>query len=176
MTDTVQALEEFSWQLKPGGTLVMTYYTRPRIVNNAHAQSIWEEIFQGFVKRYTGPIFDRAYQTGGSALDSIAIPPTRWTAIKRIYINAYPSTGSFRMGNWAAEDRVGSDEERIWISDPDWCLEQGVNWLKKYLATWAPIFESESQELWDELERVADADKFWMEVPVVMVFATKRAN
>ncbi|KAI3334484.1 S-adenosyl-L-methionine-dependent methyltransferase [Ustulina deusta] len=177
-TNTVEAVDEFARQLKPGGTLVMACYTRPLILGNERAQAIWEEIFEAFVKRKNmGRVFERATQICSVGYDSIAIPLAQWEIIRRVYINASKGIASFKLGDYTDVDRVGSNEERIWIyGDPDWSDEQRVDWLKKYIATWVPpIPESEVQDLWDELERIMAGAKFRMETPLVMVFATKRA-
>ncbi|RYC57955.1 hypothetical protein CHU98_g8248 [Xylaria longipes] len=81
------------------------------------------------------------------------------------------------MNDNVGENRVGSNEDRVWVhGDPDWSGEQDVDWLKKYFATWIPtIPESEIQDLWDELGRIVNGAKVRIETPMVMVFATKRA-
>ncbi|KAI0906781.1 hypothetical protein F4823DRAFT_605636 [Ustulina deusta] len=177
-TNTVEAVDEFARQLKPGGTLVMACYTRPLILGNERAQAIWEEIFEAFVKRKNmGRVFERATQICSVGYDSISIPLAQWEIVRRVYINASKGIASFKLGDYTDVDRVGSNEERIWIyGDPDWSDEQRVDWLKKYIATWVPpIPESEVQDLWDELERIMAGAKFRMETPLVMVLATKRA-
>ncbi|TGJ87455.1 hypothetical protein E0Z10_g1282 [Xylaria hypoxylon] len=177
-TNTADAIDEFARQLKPGGTLVITLYVRPLILGNERAQSIWQEIFEALSRKATttGPLFERAYEICSSGYDSIAIPAERWEAIKRVYINASQGISSFKISDNVGEDRVGSNEERIWVhSDPDWSDEQGVDWFKKYTATWVPpLPELEVQGLWDELESVMDGAKVRIETPMVMAFATKR--
>ncbi|GAW23603.1 hypothetical protein ANO14919_131770 [Xylariales sp. No.14919] len=177
-TDTVQAVDEFARQLKPGGTLVMALNMQPLIIGNERAQSIWEKIFLALSKKATGPLFEHAAQIINNAYDSIAIPSKHWEGIKRVYINASRGIESFRFGDHTREDRVGSHEERIWVdSDSSWFHEQGVAWMKKYVDTWAlPLPESEIQGLWDELEDAANGAKFRMKIPMVMVLATKRKN
>ncbi|KAJ2991874.1 hypothetical protein NUW58_g2361 [Xylaria curta] len=84
---------------------------------------------------------------------------------------------NFGIGAYVGEDNVGANKERVWVHhDLDWSDEQGVDWLKKYIATWLPVLpESEVQEHWDELERITNGVKVPLETPLVMVFATKRA-
>ncbi|KAI0466865.1 S-adenosyl-L-methionine-dependent methyltransferase [Xylaria cf. heliscus] len=176
-TNTVDAVNEFARQLKPGGTLVMTFYTRPLILGNERAQSIWKELWAVYSKQFREHLFERALQICSSGYDSIAVPSPQWEAIKRVYINASQGISSFRISDNVGKDRVGSDEDRVWVNgDPDWSDEQGVGWLKKYFATWRPgIAESKVQDLWDELERIMDGAKVRLETPMVMVFATKKA-
>ncbi|TRX97001.1 hypothetical protein FHL15_002307 [Xylaria flabelliformis] len=177
-TNTVDAVDEFARQLKPGGTLVMTYYTRLLFMGNERAQAIWEEIVGVLSKKYNkGYLFERAFEISSSGFDSIALPPEQWETVKRVYINSSRGVASFRISDIVGEDRVRSSEDRVWVhGDPDWSDEQDVDWLKKYFATWASAPpESEIQELWDELERIMNGVKVRMETPMVMVFATRRA-
>ncbi|KAI0549171.1 S-adenosyl-L-methionine-dependent methyltransferase [Xylaria curta] len=177
-TNTIDAVDEFARQLRPGGTLVMTYYTRPLILGNGRAQEIWEEIIGVLPKTYNkGRLFERAFEISSSGFDSIAFPPAHWETVKRVYINSSRGIASFKISDNVGEDRVGSNEDRVWVhDDPDWSDEQGVDWLKGYFATWASAPpESEIQELWDELERIMNGAKAQMEIPMVMVFATRRA-
>ncbi|KAI1114063.1 S-adenosyl-L-methionine-dependent methyltransferase [Nemania sp. NC0429] len=176
--DPVQAVNEFARQLKPGGTLVMTLYTPPVIRDNERAQSIWQDILNAHGEKATGPLSERAFQICSNAYDSIALPPTHWETIKRVYINASKGIATFQWGDHVDEDRVGSHEERVWVhGDPDWFIERGVDWLKKFISTYdLPHPGPEVQGLWDELERTMDCPEFRMEVPVVMVFATKKAH
>ncbi|KAI0452023.1 S-adenosyl-L-methionine-dependent methyltransferase [Xylaria acuta] len=176
-TNTDDAVDEFARQLKPGGTPVMTLYMRPLILGNERAQAIWKEIWGVFSKKTnTGHLFERAFQISNSGYDSIAVPSARWEAIKRVYINSSQGIASFKISDDVGEDRVGSNEDRVWVhGDPDWSDEQDVDWLKKYFATWGPaVPESEIRDLWDELERITNGAKVRMETPLVMVFATKR--
>ncbi|KAI0438734.1 S-adenosyl-L-methionine-dependent methyltransferase [Xylaria telfairii] len=176
-TNTVDAVDEFARQLKPGGTLVMTFYTRPLILGNERAQSIWKEIFGSLLKHNTGQLFERGFEVAGSGYDSIALPPAHWEAIKRVYINCSQGIASFKISDIAWENKVGINEERIWIhKDPDWSDEQSVDWLKGYFGTWLPRPpEYEVQDLWDELGRIVNGAKIRVETPTVMVFATRRA-
>ncbi|KAI1441711.1 S-adenosyl-L-methionine-dependent methyltransferase [Annulohypoxylon stygium] len=175
-TNTEAAVDEFARQLRPGGTLVMTYYTRPLIVGNEHAQNIWKAIFEAYSQHATGDLLDRAFKTLNNGFDSIALPEEQWQTVKRVYINASQGIASFKLNDRVGEDRVGKNEERVWVNgDPDWSDNQDINWIKKYFATWVPpLPESEIQGLWDELERVLDGGKAHLETPIAMVFATKR--
>ncbi|KAI2463317.1 S-adenosyl-L-methionine-dependent methyltransferase [Annulohypoxylon bovei var. microspora] len=175
-TDTSAAVEEFARQLKPGGTLVMTYYTRPLIVGNERAQEIWKAIFEAYSKHATGDLLDRAFKILNNGFDAIALPEASWESIKRVYINASQGITSFKINDRVGEDRVGKNEERVWVSgDQDWSDDQGIDWIKKYFATWVPVLpESEIQGLWDELERVLGGGKVRIETPIAMVFATKK--
>ncbi|KAI0530283.1 S-adenosyl-L-methionine-dependent methyltransferase [Xylaria digitata] len=177
--NTAEAIDEFARQLKPGGTLVMTYYAPPFILGNERAQAIWREIFKVFSKRAmkAGRLVERALGVVSSGYDSIAVPAEHWEAIQRVYINASQGIASFKISDNVAEDRVCSDEERIWVhGDPDWSDSQGIDWFKGFIATWVPpLPETEVQGLWDELERLMNGDKVRTETPLVMVFATKKA-
>ncbi|KAI1186903.1 S-adenosyl-L-methionine-dependent methyltransferase [Nemania serpens] len=176
--DPPQAVAEFARQLKPGGTLVMTLYSPPVIRDNERAQSIWQEIFTTYAKLATGPMSERALEICNNAYDSIALPPTHWEAIKRVYINASKGIATFKMDDHVSEDRVGKHEERVWVDrDTDWFIEQGVEWLKKFLDTYdVPYPGPEIEGRWNELEGAMNGAKFRMEVPIVMVFASRRAH
>ncbi|KAF2969183.1 hypothetical protein GQX73_g4379 [Xylaria multiplex] len=177
--DTVEAVDEFARQLKPGGTLVMTYYAPPSILGNERAQSIWRKVLDAFSKRAmkAGRLLERALGTISSGYDSIAIPAAQWEAVQRVYINASQGIASFKISENVAEDRVGSNEERIWVhGDTDWSDDHGIDWFKGYISTWVPpLPESEVQGLWDELENLMDGEKVRTETPLVMIFATRKA-
>ncbi|KAI1203611.1 S-adenosyl-L-methionine-dependent methyltransferase [Nemania serpens] len=177
-TDPPQAVNEFARQLKPGGTLIMALYTPPVIRGNERAQSIWQEIFTAYANKTTEPLTKHAIRLCNNAYDSIALPPTRWEAVERVYINASKGISTFQWDDQVDEDRVGSHEQRVWVhGDLDWFIEQDIEWLKKFVDTYDfPLPGPEIRGLWDELEGVMGGVKFRMEIPVVMVFATKRGH
>ncbi|KAI1362463.1 S-adenosyl-L-methionine-dependent methyltransferase [Xylaria arbuscula] len=175
-TSPAEAIDEFARQLKTGGTLAITYYVWPIIVGNERAQWLWTEVFKVFSKRPLGPLYHRATQICSNGYESIAIPAEQWANIKRVYVNASKGIESFKMPGTTREINVGSDEERVWIyGDPDWSEEQGVDWLKKYSATWVPPPpELQLKHLWEELDLILKDAKVRIETPLVMIFATRR--
>jgi hypothetical protein len=171
------AVKEFHRALKSGGTVALTYYTVPRIVENPAAEKIWRQIWRAYAARAEGKLYDHAFGIVNSAFQSIALPETDWKGVKRVYINTGGSTVPFRIDDRLAESRVGNDEEAVWEEgDKDWFDVRGIEWLKGYLATWVPrIPEGDIQELWDGLEGALVGGNARLETPLVMVFGTKRA-
>jgi ubiquinone/menaquinone biosynthesis C-methylase UbiE len=176
-TDTAVAVREFGRELTVGGTLALTYYTRPRIVGHDGAQKIWKAIWDEYSKRAQGELYDRAFEIVNSGYQCIGFPDAEWEKIKRVYINCGGSTEHFKIDGRLGRNAVRADEETVWVEGDDgWADVQGVDWLKGYLATWVPkIPESEIQHLWDELESTLNGEKTRIESPVVVVLATKKA-
>ncbi|KAK4503315.1 hypothetical protein PRZ48_006743 [Zasmidium cellare] len=57
-TDVAVAFEEFHRQLRPGGTFMVSYYTRPPILGNETAAQAWNSLFQilsGKTERHASP-------------------------------------------------------------------------------------------------------------------------
>lgn len=176
-TDADAAVQEFGRQLKTGGTLAITYYTRPRIVGNEKAQGIWDALWEAWCERASSELVDRALEIINTALESVALPKDSWEAVKRVYINTHGSVEPFRLNRLSADSRVGTEEQRVWVEgDEDWHDEQGIDWLKAYYATWVPLVpESETQSLWKELSQALNGAKAKIETPIVLILATKSA-
>ena len=174
-TDTDAAIREFGRELKAGGTLAITHYTVPLITGNDRAQSAWKAIWNAWSERARSESFDHAFTFANTGLDPLEFPEGEWDAVKRVFINAHGSTDAFRINERVGESRVKAKEEKIWVeNDADWIDEQGIDWFKGYLATWVPrIPESEIGDLWDELELALHGERVKIEIPVVMVLATK---
>ncbi|KAF3061475.1 Methyltransferase type 11 [Daldinia childiae] len=170
------AIKEFRRQLKAGGTLAITYYTRPLIGANERAVRAWKAVWDAFSKKHRARMSSTAYEIANAALESLEFPEDDWEALKRIYINAQGTLDGFMLDDRVAESRVKESEEKVWVEDEDWCDTCGIEWLKGYVATWEPHFqESEIQYIWDELERALEGKQVKIKTPVVMILATKRA-
>lgn len=174
-TNTDSAIQEFGRQLRTGGTLALTYYTVPRIVDNEPAQKIWRSIWRAYGDRAKGDLYDHAFGIVNSGFQSIGFPDAGWKDVKRVYINTGGSIDLFKIDDRLGKSRVKANEEAVWEEgDKDWRDVQGLDWLKGYLATWVPrIPESEIQHLWDALESALGGGKANLETPIVLVFATK---
>ena len=85
-------------------------------------------------------------------------------------------TAVFAMNDKIGESKVREGEEQVWVeNEEDWCDEQGLEWFKGYFSTWVPLIpESKLQDLWDDLERALGGRKVKIEIPLCMIFATKR--
>ena len=177
-TDTVAAIKEFGRELKTGGTLAITHYTVPLIAGNNRAQSAWKAIWDVYSERARSDLLDHAFTIANTGLEPLEFPEGEWDAVKRIFINAHGSIGTFLINDRVAESRVTAKEEKIWVEDDaDWTDEQGIDWFKGYLATWVPrIPESEIGDLWDELELALKGKKVKIETPVAIIFATKNCH
>lgn len=177
-TDTDAAVQNFARQLKVGGTVAITSYTRPRIVGNQAAQKAWQDIFTAYSERTQGlgDLYDRAFRTMNTGLQNVALPENQWEDIRRIYINADGDIKSFRIDARLDKGRVGQGEEIVWEEgDQDWADTKGIVWFKSYFATWVPrIPEHEIQGLWDALEHCLQGHDARIQTPIVMIFATKK--
>lgn len=177
-TDPPGAVRDFARQLKAGGTLAMTYYTRPLIVGNEPAQKVWARFWDSYTEksRSEGEWLHKAFPIINTGFETIRLSNDEWEKVKRVYINARGTVDSFNLNHYKGGCRVTESEERIWVeNDEDWSDEQDINWFKGYFATWVPrISESDIQELWDELEHALGGQKVKMETPIVMVLATKK--
>ncbi|PHH88539.1 hypothetical protein CDD83_7419 [Cordyceps sp. RAO-2017] len=174
-TDPEAAVGDFGRQLKPGGTLAMTYYAFPRIVGNDPAESIWRRILAVWSDGGPAALYDRAFRIGNTALDAVGFPDSGWKAVKRIYVNARGSVDRFAIGDLRGKSRVKEGEDKLWIEgDQDWRGVKEISWFKGYLETLVPcVPESKIRHLWDELELALDGKGVEMELPNVMVLATK---
>ncbi|KAI1492263.1 S-adenosyl-L-methionine-dependent methyltransferase [Biscogniauxia mediterranea] len=177
-TDADAAIAEFARQLRAGGTLAVTFYTRPNVVGHGEAAAAaWAALVRARAPHEQGPEYDAPYRIGNSGLDCLRFPAEDWVDVKRMYFNARGSTGAFALDDRVGEARVGEGEEQVWIEDEkDWCHVRGIDWFKGFFSTWVPyIPESKLRGLWDDFERALGGQKVSTETPLVMIFATKRA-
>ncbi|KAI1806234.1 S-adenosyl-L-methionine-dependent methyltransferase [Daldinia bambusicola] len=169
------AIREFWRQLKAGGTLAITYYTRPLIEASEETIRAWNALWDAFSKKNRSRLGDKAYKIVNTALESLEFPEENWEAVKRIYINSQGALESFRLDDRTSECKVKETEERIWTEDEDWCDMCGIEGFKAYFATWDPrIPEYELSDLWDELERALEGKRVKTRTPLVIILATKR--
>ncbi|KAI1405227.1 S-adenosyl-L-methionine-dependent methyltransferase [Hypoxylon fuscum] len=177
-TDPDTSIKEFGRELKAGGTLVITHYTRPFIEGSEAAKRAWKAIWDAFSDRSRGKLYDRGFMIINNGLDCLGFPEKEWESVKRVYINAHGNIDAFVVNDRIGEDKVKPGEEKVWVEDDeDWCHMHGIEWFKAYLATWMPsIPESELQEYWDGLELALEGKQVKTRTPVVMVFATKKAE
>lgn len=176
-TNADAAVSEFERQLKPGGTLAMSLYAVPRILDDEPAQAAWAELWREFARRATGDVADRAITLCNSAYESIELSEDGWADVKRLYINAHGRYDQWMLSgdNRIGESRIKSREVELYVdNDPDWTGVHDIQWLKAHLETLVPrIPESEMQGLWDNLERILDGKDVEIEFPVVLILATK---
>jgi trans-aconitate 3-methyltransferase len=177
-TDTEATIREVHRELRAGGTIVITHYTRPRITGNKRAERVWELIWDEYSKRADGPLLDHAFPIINTGFESLEFPSDQWEKVTRMYINARGKLDTFRMNDRIGANKATEAEERVWVEDDnDWSDEQDIAWFKGYLATWVPVIpESDIQELWDELEASLGGAKARTETPIAMVYATKNGN
>ncbi|KAI2606873.1 S-adenosyl-L-methionine-dependent methyltransferase [Hypoxylon fragiforme] len=171
------AVREFGRELRAGGTLAVTYYTRPLIEAGERAQVAWKGILNAVAERARGGVYENVYPLINTAFDHLGFPKEEWEDVTRVYINADGNTDGFVVDSRLGESKVKEWEEQIWIShDEDWCNLHGIEWFKAYMATWVPLIpESEIQGLWDEMELELGGNPVKTRTPIVMIFATKKA-
>ncbi|KAK0121171.1 hypothetical protein ONS96_011352 [Cadophora gregata f. sp. sojae] len=181
--DVDLAMEEFARQLKPGGTLAISHYGRPIMIDNPRAQSIWDRIFDIWVERnfYRDEVHTRTVKNGDTGLDVVQFSPEHWKeGVKRIWINTGGQEDAFSMSVRHTDpfpSRVGAGEVKVWIeNDGDWMDEGDLQWLKGLFATFIPaIPEEKINDLWDEMDdAVGKGNKIRFTWPVVQLLATKR--
>jgi SAM-dependent methyltransferase len=172
------AIPEFARQLRVGGTLVITHYNHPRIEGNELAQRAWDAIRDVYVGAVGNPMFEHALRIMNSGFECLGFPIGAWEGVRRLYVNALGRIETFRLDDRVGESLVHEEEEVVWEEgDEGWMDEQGFDWFRGYLATWAKpdVPEEELKPYWDQLERAMDGKKVRTATPLVMVFATKRA-
>ncbi|KAI0111352.1 S-adenosyl-L-methionine-dependent methyltransferase [Daldinia grandis] len=171
------AIREFGRQLGAGGTLAITYYTRPLIEANERAVRAWKAVWDAFSTKVQRGLGENAFRIANTALESLEFPEEDWEALERIYINSQGALDSFTLDDRISESRVKESEEKVWIEDDDWCDTCGIEWLKGYVATWEPrVQEAEIQDTWDELELALEGKQVKTRTPIVIILATKRAG
>ena len=172
------AIQGFARQLRAGGTLVISLYTRPRIVNNERAQRAWKAIFEFYAGQVKSPLFDHALRILNSGTEAWGFPEEDWESVKRLYVNAEGSVDAFKINHLVIESKVKEGEEIIWEEDvQEWMDEQDIGWFRGYAATWSKpdVAEEEVNPLWDEMEQALDGKKARISTPLALAFATKRS-
>ncbi|KAG4439682.1 hypothetical protein IFR05_004819 [Cadophora sp. M221] len=177
------AMKEFARQVKPGGTLAISLYGRPVMVDNDAAQRVWDRIFDVWGERnfYRDEVHTRTFRNGVTGLDVVPFPMDHWEkGVRRVWINTRGKDDAFSMSVKHTDpfpSRVGRYDVKEWIEDDeDWVDEKDVQWLKGLFASFIPtIPEEEIEELWNEMEDVVGkGKKVKFEWPVVQLLATRR--
>jgi SAM-dependent methyltransferase len=172
------AIKGFARELRAGGTLAISLYTRPRIVDNERAQRAWKAIFEFYAGQVKSPLFDHALRILNSGTESWGFPEEDWESVKRVYINAQGSVDAFKINDLVVESKVREGEKTLWEEDiEDWMDEQDIVWFRGYAATWSKpdVAEEEVRPLWDEMEQALNGKKARIATPVALAFATKRS-
>lgn len=172
------AIKGFARELRPGGTLMISLYTRPCIVNNERAQRAWKAVFEFYAEQVTSPLLDHALRILNSGTEAWGFPEEDWESVKRLHLNAEGSLDAFRLNGLVAESQVKEGEEICWEENvEDWMDEQDIDWFRGYAATWSKpdVEEDNVKPLWDELERALDGKKARTATPVALAFATRRS-
>lgn len=172
------AIKGFARQLRPGGTLVISLYTRPCIVDNERAQRAWMAVFKFYAGRVKNPLLDHALRILNSGTEAWEFPEEDWESVERLYLNAGGSVDAFRLNDLAVESKVKEGEKTIWKENvQEWMDEQDMNWFRGYAATWSKpdVADDEVQPLWDEMEQALDGKKARIATPVALAFATRRS-
>ncbi|KAK9859906.1 Methyltransferase type 11 [Penicillium brevicompactum] len=171
------AIKGFARELRPGGTLMISLYTRPYIVNNDRAHRAWKALFSFYADQVKSPLLDHAVRILNSGTESWGYPEEDWESVKRVYLNAEGTLDTFKMNGLAAESQVKEGEEIVWEENvEDWMDEQDVEWFKGYAATWSKpdVEEDKVKPLWDELEQALGGKKARIATPVALAFATRK--
>ncbi|CAG7931839.1 unnamed protein product [Penicillium olsonii] len=172
------AIKGFARELRPGGSLLISLYTRPRIVNNDRAQRAWKAIFKFYTERVKSPLLDHALRILNSGTEAWEFPEEDWESVKRVYLNAEGSIDAFKLNDLVVASKVKEGEETIWTENvEEWTDEQDMSWFRGYAATWSKpdVAEDEVQPLWDEMEQALDGKKAKIATPVALAFATRRS-
>ncbi|KAL2069515.1 hypothetical protein VTL71DRAFT_14194 [Oculimacula yallundae] len=182
-TDIELAVKDFARQLKPGGTLAVSHYGRPRMVDNPAAQKVWDKLFDIWAEGSfnTDEVHARALQASMTGLDTVPVPKEDWEeGALRVRINTRGDGKAFYIGRGHTDplpNRVGEGDKRIYIEDDeDWIYEKSVEWLKGMLISFVPApREEDVRSLWDEMEvAVGKGKNVKCSWPVVQLLATKR--
>jgi SAM-dependent methyltransferase len=188
-TDTTAAINEFSRQLKKGGTLYIINYAFCTVLDNPKANALLREIVEDFVDGFeekpeqVKAVLHRAFKTLSCGFDNVGFEEHVWKGVRRVFVNGEGLNTKLeppaRFKVERGDIKVGENEERVFLEgDEAWVMDGcDLEWFKQAFAS----FEfggkvEDSREKWDELEDVLGGkDKKWRVVwPSVHVFATKR--
>ncbi|KAI0152450.1 S-adenosyl-L-methionine-dependent methyltransferase [Hypoxylon sp. NC0597] len=171
------AIKEFNRELKAGGTLAVTYYSRPLIEGSERAQEAWKAFWAEHWKKAQGKAIEDACRIANTGFENVEFPEQDWEIVKRIYINTRGNINAFAVNDLTSESKIKESEEQVWVEgDEDWSDVKGIQWFKGYVSTWAPsVPESDIQGAWDDLELALEGKQVKIRTPVAMIFATKKA-
>lgn len=171
------AIQEFARQLRPGGTLMISLYTRPHIVSNERAQEAWKAIETFYAIQERHPQLDHALRIVNMGTEAWGFPEAEWESVERVYLNAKGSLDAFKINDLRVKSQVKEGEKTIWEEDVQgWIDEQDIDWFKGYVGTWSKpeVAEEDVKPLWDELERSLGGKKATISTPVALTFATRK--
>ncbi|KAG9234295.1 S-adenosyl-L-methionine-dependent methyltransferase [Amylocarpus encephaloides] len=178
-TDVPRAMDSFARQVKPGGTLAISFYGMPQFIGNERAQRVWDEIIDIWAHRLhkVGGILERGVRYMSAGLDAVPLSSKYWEpGAKRITIDTGCKMKPLSMNlNIAPKGIGGSDMLELVENDRDWLYKKDIVWLKGFFATLLPrVMEEEIQELWTEVESAVDGGEFVISWPLEQVLATRR--
>lgn len=177
------AMKEFARQVKSGGSIAISFYGRPAMLNNPHAQKAWDALFDIWARNFGGSadVLRRALQNGVTGLDTVPFSLDLWEAgARRIFTNTGGREEPFRMSTFDVNpfpSQVGEEDVRQYIEmDADWMAEKDVQWLKGMFASYLPAVANEETEiLWQEMEEaISKGQKIMIAWPLVRLLATRR--
>ncbi|OTA96075.1 hypothetical protein M434DRAFT_151574 [Hypoxylon sp. CO27-5] len=170
------AIKEFGRELKTGGTLAISYYSRPLIEGSEQVQEAWKALWAEHWKRAQHTAIKDACQIANTGFENVEFPEEEWEGVKRIYINTQGDVNAFAVNDLRSESKVKEGEEQVWIEgDEDWSDVKGIQWFKGYVGTWAPFIpEPDIQGTWDDLELALEGKQVKIRTPVAMILATKK--
>lgn len=182
-TDVEAAMESFARQVKSGGTVAISFYSRAYFANNPKAQAAFDKIWDTWTGKLVGMggLLARTLQYTDSTFDIVPFPTKFWEpGAKRILINARGNEHPIRMSpnnRVPFESRVGKDDVREFEIDDAWTDAKDFPWLKDLFKSVLPnIPEEEVNGFWKEVEEaVGGADKpIEVYYPAVQLLATRK--
>lgn len=180
-TDSAAALQSFATQLRPGGTLAISFYGPPRVVSDdARIRAAWASVWSEWMALLPreNETMDRVFRVVNTAYTSIALPEETWRDVERVYVNSSGNLTQWAMAGdkWITQSRVAEGEKIVWVEcDEAWRGVKSVDWLKGHIGTYVPrVAEDALREQWDELEDAMGGKEVTIMYPVVIILATRR--
>ncbi|KAG7007328.1 hypothetical protein G7Y79_00010g028290 [Physcia stellaris] len=196
-TDAPKAMDQAARALKPGGTLALVHYgPRCRILDNPHAEHIWNDFWLAWTKATCQPDTDETHIRGigasNTGLKHVLLDAGVWEhGARRIRINCgFKEEAAMPMADAddvpMAENHVQAERESLKEieRETDWDMLVEPEWFKNLSQTCqssTPLphdFDEKTAGLWRDLNKALDNGpkengKVRITWPVDVVLATR---
>ena len=200
-TDAEAVMHQIARALKPGGTLVLVYYTMTvQMLDNPEVQKIWDEIWYMRTKEVYGddgselePEHARTLRQGMSGLDHVRLDEKLWASgARRVRFNTRDKGKVATQladgpGLPCAESQVKPEREKEEVVEraEDWDRVVDADWLREYMKTFQDVrklskeFHERLDRKWNEFYAAVekggtDSGRMRVTWPASLVMATRK--